>query len=179
MIAVHPGLWHPMMVAKMASSLDRIAPGRTAINIVTGWNEVEHRMFGGDPLLGDDERYIRAEEFIDILRGAWRQTPFSYDGRYYKVDKAELLLRPATAAGPEIFAASRSERGLEMVARTADWWFLSYDKSSPDTASVMRSLEASIKDMDRRAAGYGRKVRYAYNPFIAFGPTTKPPWKQP
>ena len=31
MIAVHPGLWHPAIVAKMAASLDRIAPGRMAI----------------------------------------------------------------------------------------------------------------------------------------------------
>ena len=45
MPAVHPGLWHPTLIAKMAASLDRLTTGRSAINLVTGWNEVEHRMY--------------------------------------------------------------------------------------------------------------------------------------
>jgi FMNH2-dependent dimethyl sulfone monooxygenase len=140
-----------------------------AINLVTGWNETEARMYGGDILLNDDDRYVRAEEFVAVLRGMWSETPFSFDGRFYKVDQSQLLLKPATAKPPEIFTASRSPRGLEMVAKYADWWFLSYDKDSPDTPAVMQSLKASIEDMNKRAARYGRKVRYAYNPFIAFG----------
>src|SRR5215468_3665524 len=144
MPAVHPGLWHPTLIAKMAASLDRLTTGRMAINLVTGWNEVEHRMYGGDALLQNGDRYVRAEEFITIVRGMWRQTPYSFDGRFYKVDGAQLLLKPATVPPPEILTASRSERGLDMVARTADWWFLDYDKSAADTEGVMESLRRSI-----------------------------------
>lgn len=169
MVAVHPGLWHPTLVAKMAASLDRLTPGRTAINLVTGWNVEEHRMFGGDTLLNNDDRYIRAEEFIDILRGMWRQTPFSYRGAFYQVDGAQLLLKPATPAPPEIFTASRSPRGLDMVAKAGDWWFLDFDKEAETVGDVMDSLQRSIDVMDRKAASYGRKVRYAFNPFVAFG----------
>ena len=169
MTAVHPGLWHPTLVAKMAASLDRLTPGRTAINLVTGWNVEEHRMFGGDALLENDDRYVRAEEFVHILRGMWSESPFSYEGRFYQVDGAKLLLRPATPELPEIFTASRSPRGLDMVARTGDWWFLDYDKQAETVEQVMASLQHSIDGMERKAASYGRKVRYAFNPFIAFG----------
>jgi FMNH2-dependent dimethyl sulfone monooxygenase len=169
MPAVHPGLWHPTLIAKMATSLDRLTTGRMAINLVTGWNVVEATMYGGDVLLNNDDRYVRAEEFVTILRGMWSETPFSFDGRFYKVDKSELLLKPATASPPEIFTASRSERGLEMVAKYADWWFLDYNKDAADTDAVMESLRRSIEGMNERAARYGRKVRYAFNPFIAFG----------
>jgi dimethylsulfone monooxygenase len=169
MPAVHPGLWHPTLIAKMATSLDRLTTGRMAINLVTGWNEVEHRMYGGDALLNNDDRYVRAEEFITIVRGMWSETPYSFEGRFYKVSEAQLLLKPATVPAPEIFTASRSERGLDMVARTADWWFLDYDKSAADTEGVMDSLRRSIEGMEQRAARYGRKVRYAFNPFVAFG----------
>ena len=68
MVAVHPGLWHPELLAKMASSLDRITRGRMAINLVTGWNVEEHTMFGGDVLPETDDRYVRAEEFVEVLR---------------------------------------------------------------------------------------------------------------
>ena len=97
MVAVHPGLWHPTLIAKMATSLDRLTPGRTAINLVTGWNVEEHHMFGGDTLQNNDDRYVRAEEFVDVLRGMWSETPFSYQGTFYKVDAAQLLLKPATS----------------------------------------------------------------------------------
>jgi dimethylsulfone monooxygenase len=169
MVAVHPGLWHPALIAKMAATLDRISSGRMAINLVTGWNEVEHRMFGGSAMLHDDDRYIRAEEYIEILRGLWTTSPFSYAGRFYQLDNVELLLRPAAPAPPDIFTASRSERGRDMVARHADWWFLDFPKTVQSTQEMMESLKRSIDDMDERAARHGRKVRYGFNPFVAFG----------
>jgi dimethylsulfone monooxygenase len=169
MTAVHPGLWHPTLVAKMAASLDRLTRGRTAINLVTGWNVEEHRMFGDDALLENSDRYVRAEEFVDVLRGMWSSSPFSYHGRFYQVDGAKLLLRPASPDLPEIFTASRGPRGLDMVAKTGDWWFLDYDKEAETVEQVMTSLQHSIDVMDRKAASCGRKVRYAFNPFVAFG----------
>jgi FMNH2-dependent dimethyl sulfone monooxygenase len=169
MPAVHPGLWHPTLIAKMAACLDRLTTGRMALNLVTGWNEVEARMYGGDILLHEDDRYIRAEEFVAVLRGMWSETPFSFDGQFYQVNASQLLLKPASFPPPEIFTASRSPRGLEMVAKYADWWFLDYDKSAADVAGVEDSLRHSMDDMNERAAKYGRKVRYAFNPFVAFG----------
>ena len=118
MPAVHPGLWHPTLIAKMAACLDRLTPGRMAINLVSGWNEVEHTMYGGDALLNNDDRYVRAEEFITVVRGMWNETPFSFEGRFYQVKESQLLLKPATVPPPEIFTASRSERGLEMDRKT-------------------------------------------------------------
>lgn len=169
MPAVHPGLWHPTLIAKMVACLDRLTTGRSAVNIITGWNEVEAKMYGGDILLHENDRYIRAEEFISVLRGMWSETPFSFDGQFYQVKESRLLLKPATV--PEIFTASRSERGLEMVAKYADWWFLDYDKSATDLAGVEESLRRAMDGMTRRSAKYGRKVRFAFNPFVAFGAT--------
>ena len=171
MIAVHPGLWHPQLVAKMAATLDRLSPGRMCLNLITGWNIEEHRMYGGETMLGDDDRYIRAEEFMHVVQGMWRETPFSYKGQFYHVEGAQLLLKPATPQPPEIFTASRSPRGLDMIAKVGDWWFLDYDKNAPDTKAVMESLRVSMDAMRERTAKTGRKVRFAFNPFICFGNT--------
>src|SRR5262249_7487153 len=38
MVAVHPGINTPQMVAKMGASLDRISGGRFSVNVVNGWN---------------------------------------------------------------------------------------------------------------------------------------------
>ena len=169
MVAVHPGLWHPELIAKMAVSLDRITRGRMAINLVTGWNVEEHTMFGGDVLKDTDDRYVRAEEFVEVLRGLWTQTPFSRKGRFYPVDKAQLLLKPATSEPPEIYTASRSRRGLDMVARAGDWWFVDFDKASHNPDDYFANVRRAIEDMRARAAREGRRMRFALNPFIAFG----------
>lgn len=173
MIAVHPGLWSPQLIAKMAASLDRLTPGRMAINLVTGWNVEEHVMFGGDTMLHNDDRYIRAEEFIEIVRGMWKQSPYSFKGQFYDVNDAELLLGPATPEPPEVFTASRSPRGLDMVAQIADWWFVDYDKEAETTEEVIESLTEAMDSVKERADRLGRKVRFAYNPFVCFGATVE------
>lgn len=170
MVAVHPGLWHPTLIAKMTTSLDRLSNGRAAINIVTGWNVAEARMFGGDVMLEDDDRYLRAEEFVAVMRGMWTECPFSFKGRFFDIDRAQLLLRPSGPKLPDIFTASRSQRGLDMVARIADWWFIAFDKAAPTTAQMQASIARSVADMRERAARHGRTIKIAFNPFVAFGP---------
>lgn len=169
MVAVHPGLWHPALVAKLAMSLDRICKGGMAINIVTGANEAEFQMFGGSAMLKNDDRYVRATEFIDIMRGLWTNDSFTLEGQFYQVRGTEIRLKPRSAQPPEIFTAARSDRGREMIATTGDWWFLDYPKSVQTTEEMLRSLEESMTDMRARMARNGRTVRFAFNPFIHFG----------
>jgi FMNH2-dependent dimethyl sulfone monooxygenase len=170
LVAVHPGLWDPVMVAKLAVSLDRICKGRMAINIVNGWFDEEFRMFGGTVLAGE-ERYRRTTEFMDIIRGLWANETFSYDGQYYKLENGRLLLKPATTTPPEMFSVSSGDRGRTFIAEQCDWWFINYPKEAQSPDEVLRSLEASVADMEQRARRAGRKVRYALNPFLALGPT--------
>ena len=168
LVAVHPGLWDPVLIAKMAASLDRICKGRMAVNIVNGWFDEEFVMFGGTVLQGE-ERYRRTIEFIDIMRGLWSHETYTKHGDHYNVEKGQLLLKPRTQQGPEIFSVSTSDRGRDFIAEHCDWWFAEFPKEATSTDEVMRSLEASIADMEKRTARTGRKVRYALNPFLALG----------
>ncbi len=169
MVAVHPGLWHPAMIAKLAVTLDRVCKGGMAINIVGGQNEAEFQMFGGTAMLGSSERYARVTEFIDIIRGMWTHERFTLEGKFYQVYEAELRLKPRSAEPPEIYTAASSDRGRDMVAETGDWWFLSYPRTIQTTDELLRELEKSIADMRERVARTGRQVRFGFNPFIGFG----------
>jgi FMNH2-dependent dimethyl sulfone monooxygenase len=158
------------MVGKLAVSLDRMCGGRMALNIVNGWFDEEFRMFGGTVLQGED-RYRRTTEFIDVLRGLWANETFSYDGQFYKVDKGQLRLKPATPTLPEIYSVSRSDRGRDFIAEHCDWWFVDMPKDTQTIDDTIRGIEAAIADMDRRTRAIGRKVRYGFNPFVALGRT--------
>jgi len=167
LVAVHPGLWNPAMIAKIAASVDRICDRRMAINIVNGWYEDEFNMFGGVVIQGD-ERYRRSSEFIEVLRRLWTEDRVSYDGEFYKLDNAHLPLRPASPQPPDVFSVSSTAPGREFIANNCDWWFISAPKS-PETThdDLMRSIESSINSMDLRARELGRKVRFAFNPFVS------------
>lgn len=170
LVAVHPGLWSPAMVAKLTASLDRIAPGRVALNIVNGWFDKEFEMFGGTVLKGID-RYTRSTEFIEILRELWRLETVTTDTQYYQLDDAQLLLRPASADLPEIYSVSRSDEGKEFIANACDWWFIEFPKEATSVDEVLRSVEASIAEMRQRAERAGRRIRFALNPLAAIGPS--------
>src|SRR5262249_10021817 len=122
-------------------------------------------------LLQGEDRYRRTTEFIDILRGVWTQPTFSYAGQFYNVDNAQLLLKPATPTPPEIYSVSRSDRGRDFIAQHCDWWFVDFPKTAGTTDQVLRAVEASVADLNRRTQALGRKVRYGLTPFIALGPS--------
>ncbi len=169
MVAVHPGLWHPALIAKLSTSLDRVCKGGMALNIVTGSHEDEFNMFGGTTLMNTDGRYVRATEFIKVLKGMFSEEKYSLAGEHYKVQGAELRLKPRNSNPPEIFTAANSSRGRDMVAEVGDWWFLPYDRNIQSTEELIRELEKSITDMTVRMNRVGRRVRFAFNPFIGFG----------
>ena len=84
MVAVHPGMVTPQVVAKMGSSLDRISGGRCAINIVNGWWKEEFDLFSNGTWIGDADRYPRMGEYIQVIKGLWTDSDFNFDGAFYR-----------------------------------------------------------------------------------------------
>src|SRR5262249_29162221 len=76
MVAVHPGMVTPQVVAKMAASLDRISGGRAALNIVNGWWMEEFDLFSNGNFIADAERYPRMGEYIEVIKGLWTDSDF-------------------------------------------------------------------------------------------------------
>lgn len=160
-VAVHPGIFNPQMVAKLAVSLDRISGGRAAVNIVNGWWQKEFDNFGnGGWLPSSDDRYARMSEFMALLRGLWEaEAPLTHEGRFYSVHDATLPLRP-THAWPNVYAASSSPAGQEMIARYGDMWFtLPSDPGGYlDFPPIIARLGAQAAAVKALAKTYGRTL---------------------
>lgn len=61
----------PYHLARMFASLDHLSRGRAAWNIVTSGSKFEAPNFGEGELPDHDTRYIRAKEFVDVVKGLW------------------------------------------------------------------------------------------------------------
>jgi dimethylsulfone monooxygenase len=152
--AIHPGLWHPGVVAKAGATIDHVAPGRFAVNVVSGWFRREFHAYG-EPWLDHDERYRRSAEFIEVLRGLWNEETFSYRGDFYRIHEAWLAPRPTVT--PEIFQGGNSSAARAMAARHSDWYFMN--------GGDLETVRAQVAEVRALAAEQGRELRFALNAF--------------
>ena len=157
--AVHPGLWHPAVIANVIASANYISNGRVSLNVVSGWFKDEYTGFGAE-WLEHDERYVRSEEFIRVLQGMWTQERFSLDGKYYQITDVPMEPKPISKPHPTIFQGGNSAAAREMAARVTDVMFIN--------GGSVEYIADVIKDVKERAARYGRadKIRFAMNSFV-------------
>ena len=181
MVAVHPGMITPQVVAKMGSSLDRISGGRFSINIVNGWWQEEFDLFSNGTWIGDAERYPRMGEFIQVLKGLWTNSDFNFKGKFYRAhvraaltgadgkvvipDAGEIVAKPRRPL-PPIYAASRAPDGKGLIAEYCDFWFAEYKPGYRNFESNIERMAADLHGMDALAAKFGRRLRYAINPQV-------------
>lgn len=148
--AIHPGFFSPTVIAKWGATLSAITNNRWAINVTSGWNMREFDMYGVDTL-EHDERYVRSKEFIEVLRGAWDQSAFSYQGQYYSASGLELEPRPT---GPlTVFQGGQSEAAIAMAGEHSDWMYLNGGEPGRIADIIARARDA--------AARHGRSLRFA------------------
>jgi len=149
--AVHPGFVLPAAIAKWGASIDRLTEGRWSINVTSGWHEQEFEMFGA-ALVPHDERYERSAEFIQVLRGAWENEQFSFQGKYYTVDGLRID-PPPFSPSLRIWQGGQSPAALEMAAQHSDWMFLN--------GGPPQKVRAIIESARALAAARGRSLRFA------------------
>lgn len=161
--------YEPYNVARLFASLDHISKGRAGWNVVTSGNLSAARNFGLDEHYPHDERYRRAKEFIEVVKGLWdswdddafirdRERGLFFDpkkvhvldhkGKFYSVRGPLNAPRPPQGH-PVIFQAGFSEAGRELAAATAEGVF-----TSGSTFEMQRSHYTDVKG---RLSRYGRR----------------------
>ncbi|MEA2697562.1 MAG: dimethylsulfone monooxygenase [Myxococcales bacterium] len=155
--AIHPGLWHPGVLAKLTATADHLSNGRVAVNVVSGWFKGEFTALG-EPWLEHDERYRRSEEFIRALRGIWTEDHFNLRGDFYRITDFSLKPKPIQTAHPEIFQGGNSKAARAMAARVSDWYFMN--------GNSIDGVRAQVDEIRTNAAAVGRTVRFGLNAFI-------------
>jgi dimethylsulfone monooxygenase len=163
------GPWHPLTLAKFGSTLDHISGGRWGINVVTGFDPAEAKMFGA-PQIAHDKRYAMAEEFTTQLETLWRSTGnITQKGEYWSLNEAYVSPKPVFGR-PILVSAGGSPAGLDYATGHADLVFI----TSPAGAQIDQALAALpdyIKGIRALAKAKNRNIKILINPMIICKPT--------
>jgi FMN-dependent oxidoreductase (nitrilotriacetate monooxygenase family) len=160
---------HPYQLAREFSTLDHLTDGRVAFNIVTSYLESAARNLGLEGRIDHDERYDRAEEFMEVCyalwEGSWEDDAVERDcasGRFTDPGGVEAIdhegeyfdvpgphgCEPSDQRTPVLYQAGSSDRGREFAARHAEAVFLSQPSESA-IREYIDDLEGRVRDQGR------------------------------
>ena len=170
MPAVHPGIIDPRVVAKHAASIDRISGGRFCVNVVNGSRPQEFEVFG-KLLASGEARYRRMHEFIQVMKGMWLHEDFKFNGEFYSVDYGTVPTKSVRTPHPPIYAASRVDEGMNVVAQECDAWFVNSARDYREYEDGLKRIETEVGLMERRCSELGRKMQYGLSACVLMADT--------
>ncbi len=113
---------HPVVLAKIAATVDIISNGRLDFGIGAGWNVYEHESMG-IPLYKPGERIRRLGEACEIVKRLFTEPTVDFDGRYYQLADARSEPKPVQRPYPPFVIGGGGEKlTLRIVAQYADIW---------------------------------------------------------
>ena len=174
----------PYNLARLFASLDQVSGGRAGWNIVTTWSEAAAHNFGLDAVPETEERYARAQEFVDVVSQLWdsweddalvvdrasgtyvdvdKVHPIDHVGRFLKVRGPFSAPRPPQGR-PVYIQAGSSNEGRAFAARNAEAIFTAHQ--------TLADAQAFYRDIKTKAQGFGRdadhvKLLPGISPFVA------------
>jgi alkanesulfonate monooxygenase SsuD/methylene tetrahydromethanopterin reductase-like flavin-dependent oxidoreductase (luciferase family) len=156
-------LRNPALTAKMAESLQRLSNGRLILGLGGGYSDEEMGSFGIAPLSAR-EKVQGLEESLQIVRGMWSQPVFSFAGRHYRTEAAEIAPKPDHPI--PVWLGTFGDRALEVTGRLADGWIPSYGFAPPDVVTTMRGKVLAAAE---RAGRDPAAITCAYNMQVYVG----------
>jgi alkanesulfonate monooxygenase SsuD/methylene tetrahydromethanopterin reductase-like flavin-dependent oxidoreductase (luciferase family) len=106
-------LYHPVKLAEDIATVDILSKGRVMLGVGAGYRDEEFTAFG----TSRKERAGRMEEAVAILRGCWSEGPFSFAGRYYRLDGVDVTPKPVQTPHPTLWMAATAEPAARRAAR--------------------------------------------------------------
>ena len=92
-------LRHPLLLAKQLATLDLLSEGRFVVQPTVSWHRAEYEALG----VPFAHRGALLDEHLSAWSILWRETPASFDGRWYRFGDVALEPKPYRPAGPALW----------------------------------------------------------------------------
>jgi alkanesulfonate monooxygenase SsuD/methylene tetrahydromethanopterin reductase-like flavin-dependent oxidoreductase (luciferase family) len=138
----YSGYRNPLLLAKMAGTIDEISGGRFVLGlgagVISGPTEA-----AGFPT---EQRYKRLEETLIILQHLFQHGSVHFEGQFYQIREYELLLRGPRPGGPPVLIGSVYRGGprlVKLAARYAQQWNM-WLEPAPQSLELLPAIRKRV-----------------------------------
>nr|WP_255575210.1 glucose-6-phosphate dehydrogenase (coenzyme-F420) [Caldovatus aquaticus] len=147
--------YHPSIVAQAFGTLGAMFPGRVVLGIGTGesLNEVPAT---GAPWPEFKERFARLREAVTLIRRLWSEERVTFEGQYYRTEKATIYDRPGRMV--PIYVAAAGALVAKYAGRAGDGFICTSGKK-PElyTETLLPNVAAGLAQA-RREEPFDRMI---------------------
>jgi probable F420-dependent oxidoreductase len=137
-------LRHPLLVARMAMTLDLLSGGRLSFGVGAGWLREEFDAVG----LDFETRTGRLRECVRAMRILWTEPEPEFHGRYFSFGPLKFEPKPVQKPHPPIIFGGETDAALRRAAALGDGWY-GVGHSPESVRPQVGRLRAHLNDAGR------------------------------
>ncbi len=156
--------YHPAIVAQAIGSLGSLYPGRVLLGVGTGesLNEVPATGMAWPPF---KERFARLREAIELMRRLGREERVSFEGEYYRTERATIYDRPEVPV--PIYVAASGALAARLAGRLGDGFICTSGKAKElYTETLLPAVAEGLAKAGRDAGS----IEYMIEMKVSFDP---------
>jgi probable F420-dependent oxidoreductase len=152
---------HPVLAAKMLSTIDVLSEGRLLLGVGAGWLKEEFEILGA-PFAG---RGRATDEYIEAFKELWSKERPAYSGEFVKFDKVLFEPKPVQRDKVPIWVGGESNPAMRRTAKLGDVWYPGSNSRDPllDTPERLGGAIAKLAGMAKAAGRDPKTVATAYS----------------
>ena len=116
------GQRHPVVMAKMLTSIDALSNGRLICGVGVGWWEEELTTLG----VPFKQRGRHADEILKIFKTLWTSDHPTFEGEFFRFDDLGFQPKPVQKPHPPIWVGGNSPGAFRRVVTYGDGWHATY-----------------------------------------------------
>ena len=155
--------YHPVVVAQAFATLGCLFPGRVVLGIGSGESMNESPL--GIEWPEAKERFGRFKEAIEVIKLMWSEERVTYEGQYYRIDKATIYDRPEVPV--PLYVAASGPAATRLAGRTGDGYITTSGKSpSLYTDTLLPAIEEGAAKSGRAVSDLDlmMEVKVSFDP---------------
>jgi probable F420-dependent oxidoreductase len=132
----------PVALAAELAALDVLSEGRFVFGVGIGWMREEFEALG----IPAQERGVRTDEHLEVLRTLWNDDPASFAGRFTRFSNVVLATTPRTKGGPPLWIGGNSDPALRRALRHGSGWhgFEVFPEEIPELRGRLERIGAEL-----------------------------------
>jgi coenzyme F420-dependent glucose-6-phosphate dehydrogenase len=147
--------YHPSIVAQAFGTLGCLAPGRVILGVGTGeaMNETPATAMEWP---GAKERRLRMAEAIKLIKQLWSEERVTFEGEYYKTDRATIYDKPEQPV--PIYVAASGPLAAKLAGRVGDGFICTSGKKPELYEELLSNVAEGAEGAGRDASAIERTI---------------------